>query len=107
MIQLLIRADDVGYSEGVNYGVEKSVKYGLIHSVGLMPNMPAAAHGVRLLEGTDTALGQHTNVCLGTPCSAAEDIPSMVDDKGQFLSSRVHRKAFSEGKDLIDLEDAV
>ena len=49
MIKLLLRADDLGYSEAVNYGIEKTVREGLIRSVGLMPNMPAAAHGLTLL----------------------------------------------------------
>jgi predicted glycoside hydrolase/deacetylase ChbG (UPF0249 family) len=48
-MKLIIRADDIGYSEAVNYGIEKSVKDGLIRSAGLMPNMPYAAHGLKLL----------------------------------------------------------
>ena len=28
MIKILVRADDLGYSEGVNYGIAKSVKEG-------------------------------------------------------------------------------
>ena len=55
-IQLIVRADDIGYSEAVNYGIEKSVKEGIVRSAGLMPNMPAAAHGLKLLEGTGTGL---------------------------------------------------
>ena len=30
MIKLLLRADDLGYSEAVNYGIEKTVREGLI-----------------------------------------------------------------------------
>ena len=33
-MKLIIRADDIGYSEAVNYGIEKSVKDGLIRSAG-------------------------------------------------------------------------
>lgn len=60
-IRLIVRADDLGYSEAVNYGIEKSIKDGIVRSAGLMPNMPAAAHGLRLLEGTGACIGQHTN----------------------------------------------
>lgn len=48
--KVLLRADDLGYSEAVNYGIEKSVKDGLIQSVGVMMNMPATVHGVALLK---------------------------------------------------------
>ena len=107
MIQMVIRADDIGYSEAVNYGIEKSVKDGLIRSAGLMPNMPYAEHGFRLVENLDVCIGQHTNICLGRPCSDPKDIPSLVGENGEFHSSREYRAACAEGKDLADLEDAV
>ena len=37
--KILIRADDVGYSRAVNYGIADSVWNGIIRSVGIMPNM--------------------------------------------------------------------
>lgn len=72
-LQLIVRADDIGYSEGVNYGIEKSVKSGIVRSVGLMPNMAAAAHGLKLLEGTGVCIGQHTNLCIGALCRSQAD----------------------------------
>ena len=107
MIRMVIRADDIGYSEAVNYGIEKSVRDGLIRSAGLMPNMPYAEHGVKLLEGLDVCIGQHTNICLGRPCSDPKDIPSLVQENGEFRSSSEYRKAYMEGNDLVDIEDAV
>lgn len=35
MKYLLIRADDVGYSYAVDLGIERSVREGLVRSVGL------------------------------------------------------------------------
>lgn len=107
MIQLLLRADDLGYCDGVNCGIEKSVKDGLIRSVGLMPNMPTAADGVRRLQGTGISLGLHANVCLGTPVSRPEEIPSLVGADGEFKSSAEYRSAFAQGCDLVAVEDAV
>ena len=107
MKQLIIRADDIGYSEAVNYGIEKSVKEGLIGSAGLMPNMPFAEHGLKLLEGTGIAIGQHTNMCLEKPCSDPKDIPSLVDENGYLKSSRTYREAFKNGEDFVVVEEAV
>lgn len=107
MIQLIIRADDIGYSEAVNYGIEKSVKEGLIGSAGLMPNMPAAAHGLKLLEGTGVCLGQHTNICLGKPCADPAKIPSLLDENGNLKSSRAYREAFKAGQEFTVLEEMV
>lgn len=93
MKKLLFRADDLGYSEGVNYGIEKSVKSGLIRSVGVMMNMPTTEHGIALLQESDIAFGQHTNICIGRPLSDPKTIPSLVDESGQFKSSKVYRQA--------------
>ena len=107
MIQLILRADDVGYSEAVNYGIAKTVKQGLIGSVGLMPNMPAAAHGLALLEGTGVCIGQHTNICIGRPCADPARIPSLLDENGFLKSSRTYREAWKKGECFTVLEEMV
>ncbi len=104
MIHLLLRADDLGYSEAVNLGIAKTVKEGLIRSVGLMPNMTAAEHGLSLLRGLDICLGQHTNICVGVPVSDPSKIPSLVDENGMFKSSRVYRSA---KEDFVDAKEVV
>ena len=63
-MQFLVRSDDLGYSEGVNYGIEKALRFGLTRSVGLMVNMPAALHGVALMKDLPVCIGQHTNMCV-------------------------------------------
>ena len=91
--KVLFRADDLGYSEAVNYGIEKAVKEGLIQSVGVMVNMPAALHGVELLKNEPIAFSQHTNICVGKPLTDPEKIPSLVDVDGNFKSSKIYREA--------------
>lgn len=104
MKQLVIRADDLGYCEAVNYGIEKTVREGLIRSVGLMPNMDAAEHGVKLVQDCDIALGQHTNICAGHPLSDPACIPSLVDaETGDFKASRIYRTAT---EDIVVAEEA-
>lgn len=103
-LQLLIRSDDLGYSEAVNYGIERALRFGLTKSVGLMPNMTAAVHGVGLITGLDVCLGQHTNICVGRPVSDPAEIPSMVGPDGNFKSSREYRAA---AEDFVVLDEAV
>lgn len=107
MIRMIIRADDIGYSRAVNYGILDAVQGGIVKSAGLMPNMPEAEHGFQLLKDEDVCIGQHTNLCLGTPCCDPAEIPSLVDEHGQLLSSSYYRKAAQHGKDPALLEDAV
>lgn len=49
MKRLLLRADDLGYSDGVNCGIAAAVQAGLIRSVGVMTNMPLAESGLARL----------------------------------------------------------
>ena len=107
MKQLLIRADDIGYSYAVNLGIARSVNEGLIRSVGVMPNMPETARGFSWVADADIAVGQHSNVCLGKPCADPAQIPSLLQDNGEFRSSREYRAKFKEGIDFVDFDEAV
>lgn len=104
MKRILIRADDLGYCEAVNYGIAKSVRDGIIRSVGLMPNMPAAQHGLELLEGTEVCYGQHTNICVGKPLTDPALIPSIVQENGELKSSSAYRKA---EQDFVVLDEVI
>lgn len=86
--RLLIRADDLGFSEGVNYGIAKAVREGIIRSVGIMTNMPSAEHGVSLLKGVPVCYGRHTNICVGRPLTDPKFIPSITQENGEFKPSR-------------------
>lgn len=95
MTKIIIRADDLGYSEGVNYGIAKTVMDGVVSSVGIMTNMPAIKHGLDLLKDQKVCYGQHTNVCAGNPLSDPKLIPSLVDENGYFKTSKIYREATS------------
>jgi chitin disaccharide deacetylase len=102
--KLLVRADDLGYSEGINYGIAKSVKEGIIGSVGVMKNMPIVVHGLKLLEDTDVCFGQHTNICLGKPITDPFLIPSITNENGEFKLSKEYRQA---KEDFVVLDEVI
>lgn len=104
MKRILIRADDLGISEAVNYGIAKTVKEGIIRPIGVMPNMPWAKQGLDLIAGCDVCLGQHTNVCLGRPITDPKLLPSITNENGEFKSSRVYRSA---KEDFVVLEEVI
>lgn len=104
--RILIRADDLGYSRAVNYGIYDSVHSGIINNVGVMVNMPFTEHGLELLKDEDIDIGLHTDVSNGRPISDPNKIPSMVDAQGKFISSKVYRKNYGK-PDFVNLNDAV
>ena len=104
MAKMLVRADDLGYSEAFNYGLARAVKSGIVRSVGVMPNMEWAEHGVRLLDGTDVIFTVHANICQGKPVTDPKLIPSLVDENGEFKDKSLYREA---KEDFVVLEEAV
>lgn len=106
-MKMILRADDLGISEGVNYGILKSIQDGMISCVGLMPNMETAQHGYDLIKDLDICLGQHTNICLGKPLCHPTDIPSLVNEKGEFYSSREINHRQEDTIDILECEKEI
>lgn len=104
MHNLIIRADDLGYSKGVNYGIYESVKNGVINNVGVMVNMADTLHGLSLLKGLDFDLGMHTVICAGSPLTDPALIPSLVTADGKFKPSKAYRET---DHDLVNLNEVV
>ncbi|MDD7282060.1 ChbG/HpnK family deacetylase [Floccifex sp.] len=104
MRKIIVRADDLGFSEGINYGIEKSVKEGIIKSVGFMVNMPASLHGYNLIKDSNVCLGLHTNICVGKPLTDPSKIPSICDESGNLKASKVYRSA---KEDFVNLDEVI
>ena len=104
MNKILVRADDLGYSEAFNVGLARAVKSGIVRCVGVMPNMEWAEHGVNLLKDTDVIFTVHANICQGRPLTDPKLIPSLVDENGIFKDKSLYREA---KEDFVVLEEVV
>lgn len=102
-MKLIVRADDLGYSEGVNYGIYKSAKEGIINNIGLMVNMEYAYHGFQLIKDLNLSLGLHANISSGNPLTAPYKIPSLVNGIS-FKSSTEYK---NKVKDIVVLDEAI
>ena len=102
-MKLIMRADDLGLSEAINYGILKSIKDGVITCVGMMPNMKEAENGYKMIKERHICIGQHTNISVGKPICNPKDIPSLVQENGDFCSSNeIRQRAY----DTIVLKEA-
>lgn len=101
-MKLIVRVDDLGFSEAVNYGINKVLREGIVTAIGLMVNMPSAKMGYQLVKDSSISLGLHVTISNGSPVTPAEKLPSLC--QGAFFSSREinHRVV-----DSINLEEAV
>ena len=104
MKKIMVRADDLGFSKAINYGIYETLKNGVIRNIGFMVNMPDSLHGYELVKDYDICLGQQTNVCVGKPISDPKDIPTLVNADGTFKTSKMYR---STKEDFVDLDEAI
>ena len=56
MKKIIVRADDLGYSCAVNYGIYEATHRGIVNNVSLMVNLPFSEHGWELLKTNQTLM---------------------------------------------------
>ena len=85
MKRLIVNADDLGRTPGINEGVFEAHRNGVVTSATLMVNY-AAARSVPEMSARNPGLGIGLHVALtgGPPASPPDQIPSLVDAQGQL-----------------------
>jgi hopanoid biosynthesis associated protein HpnK len=84
--QVIINADDFGLCDGVNRGILKAHRQGVLTSATLMANMPGAEQAVQIAKDNPSlGVGVHLTLTEGQALTPAAQIPSLADAKGQFL----------------------
>lgn len=83
--RLIVNADDLGRTPGINRGIFEAHDRGLVTSATVMVNYPAA-ESVAEESGDlpDLGIGLHLQFSGGRPLAPPESIPSLVDENGLF-----------------------
>ena len=86
---LIVNADDLGMSDGVNRGIFEAHKNGVVTSTTALVNMERAAAGVALVreQAPDLGLGLHLNLTYGKPVLPPEEVSSLVRSNGAFVGA--------------------
>lgn len=88
MIQVIVNADDFGYSRGVNSAIIRAYKQGVLTSASLMVNAEATEEAVTLAQANPgLAIGLHLVLVGGCATLPHKVIPHLVDRDGCFSSS--------------------
>jgi hopanoid biosynthesis associated protein HpnK len=86
--QLILNADDFGLTRGVNEGILRAHRDGILTSTTLMANGDAFGHAVELAKATPSlGVGCHLVLVGGSSVAPPEQIPSLVDSSGRLPSS--------------------
>ena len=86
--QLIVNADDFGFTEGVTEGILKCMQHGIVTSTTVMANMPFAGEGIRrLLAEGHRSVGIHLNLTSGPAARTRNS--RLISPNGTFLGAGV------------------
>jgi len=106
--RVIVNGDDYGMSPGINAAIEQLYGAGRLSSVSIMSNMPWSAEALAFAQTAENLkAGAHLNLTTGQPLMPAEQVPSLVDENGEFLKLAVLLRrllAGSVSRDEIRLE---
>ena len=85
MRNLIVNADDLGWTEGVNRGIAEAHRNGIVTSASLLANGAAFASGVELARTMPAlGVGVHLNLSEGEPVAPRELVTSLVNERGEL-----------------------
>src|SRR5262245_12956940 len=85
MKDLIVNADDLGWTAGVNRGIAEAHRNGIVTSTSLLANGEAFDDGVITARALPAmGVGVHLNLSDGTPLSSKKAVPSLLDETGKL-----------------------
>src|SRR5262249_57972713 len=79
MKRLIVNADDFGFARGVNSGIVRAFKTGIVTSTTIMANGEAFEDAIELARANPgLAIGCHLAAVGGRPVAAPPDVPSLA-----------------------------
>lgn len=85
MRNLIVNADDLGWTEGVNRGIAEAHSNGIVTSASLLANGAAFASGVELARTTPgLGVGVHLNLSDGKPVADRQFVSTLLNERGEL-----------------------
>ena len=85
MRNLIVNADDLGWTEGVNRGIAETHRNGIVTSASLLANGAAFASGVEIARTTPAlGVGVHLNLSDGEPVADRDLVTRLLNDRGEL-----------------------
>jgi predicted glycoside hydrolase/deacetylase ChbG (UPF0249 family) len=82
---LIVNADDLGWTEGVNRGIAEAHRNGIVTSASLLANGAAFESGVELARTMPAlGVGVHLNLSDGEPVAPRELVTSLLNERGEL-----------------------
>jgi len=84
---LIVNADDLGWTDGVNRGILDAFRGGIVTSTSLLANGAAFSEAVKIAKSAPRmGVGVHLNLSDGAPIADRESVTSLLNDDGMLAS---------------------
>jgi chitin disaccharide deacetylase len=102
---LIVNADGYGFTAGVNRGIEEAIESGIVTSISVNANFETVSP-LRELAARHPRLsvGVHLNPVAGSPIADPADVPTLVNDRGEFHFDQFTPRLQSEKIDRAELK---
>ena len=85
MKNLIVNADDLGWTEGINRGIRDAHRRGLVTSTSLLANGRAFESGLAVNQNhPELGVGVHLNLSDGPPTAPASSVPGLLNKTGHL-----------------------
>jgi len=85
MKNLIVNADDLGWTGGVNRGILDAFRRGIVTSTSLLASGSAFLEAAKAAKSAPgLGVGVHLNLSDGAPVADHESVTSLLNDKGEF-----------------------
>jgi hopanoid biosynthesis associated protein HpnK len=104
---LIVNADDLGWTAGVNHGIAEAHRNGIVTSASLLANGGAFAEAVEVArESRGLGVGVHLNLSDGPPIAAINSVPTLLNASGVLENGpdSLLLKIATRGLSLRDVE---
>jgi predicted glycoside hydrolase/deacetylase ChbG (UPF0249 family) len=86
---LIVNADDFGASEAITQGIIRAWQKGIVTSTSAQVNLTGAPERIRAAHAAypDLPIGLHLDITEGKPVLPSDQVPSLIDQSGNFYST--------------------
>ena len=85
MKNLIVNADDLGWTEGVNRGIVEAHRKGLVTSTSLLANGRAFESALAAaISNPQLGIGVHLNLSDGPPSAPADEVRGLLNEAGEL-----------------------
>lgn len=103
MKQLIVNGDDFGFTRGVNEGIARAFKSGILTSTTIMANGEAFEEALELARGNPAlGIGCHLALVGGRPVAPARDVASLIERDGTLPPTLTRLLTKLAGRSVLD-----